>query len=207
MLQATYQDLGASIYCIDSELQRTGLACCYLVRAGDAAAFMDTGTFHTVPYLLQVLSELGMSPEQVRYIIPTHIHLDHGGGCGALMASCPNATLIAHPKGVPHLIDPSRLEAGARAVYGDAVFEHDFGKLLPIPAERVISAEDGYRIDLNGRTLSFWDTPGHANHHGCIFDHETRSCFTGDTFGLSYREFDTEQGAIVLPPPVRSPLT
>ncbi|MEZ5538010.1 MAG: MBL fold metallo-hydrolase [Thiolinea sp.] len=198
MVQAIYQDLGNGIYCIDSQIDRTGLASCYLIREGDAAAFVDTGTFHTVPYLLKVLEDLQIPLTAVKYIIPTHIHLDHAGGAGELMANCPNAALVTHPKGAPHMIDPSKLEAGARAVYGDEVFNRSFGQLTPIPAERVISAADGYEMDLNGRTLSFWDTPGHANHHGCIFDHQTRSCFTGDTFGLSYREFDTGQGAWIV---------
>ncbi len=197
-VQATYQDLGDGIYCIDSEISRKGLASCYLVKEGDAAAFVDTGTYHTVPYLLKVLEELNIPREQVKYVIPTHIHLDHAGGAGELMAHCPNATLVTHPKGAPHMIEPAKLQAGAAAVYGDEVFARTFGKLVPIAAERVISAEDGYEMDLNGRTLSFWDTPGHANHHGCIFDHLTKSCFTGDTFGLSYREFDTDKGAWIV---------
>jgi glyoxylase-like metal-dependent hydrolase (beta-lactamase superfamily II) len=198
MDQATYQDLGNGIYCIDSRIDRIGLASCYLLREGDAAAFIDTGTYHTVPYLLQVLQARDIPRSAVKYIIPTHIHLDHAGGAGELMAHCPEATLITHPKGAPHMIDPSKLQAGASAVYGAEVFARSFGKLVPIAAERVISAEDGYRIDLNGRQLSFYDTPGHANHHGCIFDHQTRSCFTGDTFGLSYREFDTDKGAWIV---------
>ena len=198
MVQATYQDLGDGIYCIDSEIDRKGLASCYLIQEGKAAAFVDTGTYHTVPYLLQVLTELGIPPEQVKYVIPTHIHLDHAGGAGELMAHCPNATLVTHPKGAPHMIDPAKLQAGAAVVYGEEVFARTFGKLMPIAAKRVISAEDGYEMNLNGRTLSFWDSPGHANHHGCIFDHQTKSCFTGDTFGLSYREFDTDKGAWVV---------
>lgn len=197
-MQATYQHLGDGIYCIDSQIDRIGLACCYLIHEGDAAAFVDTGTYHSVPYLLQVLDELQIPRDAVKYVIPTHIHLDHAGGAGELMAHCPQATLITHPKGAPHMIDPAKLQAGASAVYGKEVFARNFGKLVPIPQERVISAEDGFTMDLNGRTLSFWDTPGHANHHGCIFDHQTRSCFTGDTFGLSYREFDTGNGAWIV---------
>nr|CAA6829440.1 MAG: Beta-lactamase related protein [uncultured Thiotrichaceae bacterium] len=198
MVQATYQDLGNGIYCIDSEIDRIGLAACYLIQEGDAAAFVDTGTYHTVPYLLQVLQELDIPVENVQYVIPTHIHLDHAGGAGELMAHCPNATLITHPKGAPHMIDPAKLQAGAAAVYGEEVFAKTFGKLVPIPAKRVVAAEDGYAVEMNGRTLSFWDSPGHANHHGCILDHKTKSCFTGDTFGLSYREFDTDKGAWIV---------
>lgn len=199
-MAARYQDLGDGIYCIDTDLYRPQMAACYLVREGDAAAFIDTGTYHTVPLLLEVLAELGLAAENVRYVIPTHVHLDHAGGAGELMARCPNATLIVHPKGAPHMIDPSRLQAGATAVYGAEGFAKDYGKLIPIAAQRVINATDGYAINLNGRELVFYDTPGHANHHGCIFDRRTAACFTGDTFGISYSEFDTTKGAWLFAP-------
>ncbi len=195
-----YQDLGAGIYCIDTALYRSQMAACYLIRQGDAVAFVDTGTYHTVPFLLEILAEMGLSAANVQYVIPTHIHLDHAGGAGELMARCPNATLIVHPKGAPHMINPAKLQAGATVVYGEEGFAEHYGKLVPIPAERVIAAEDGYVIDLNGRNLVFYDTPGHANHHGCIFDPQSASCFTGDTFGISYREFDTEQGVWLFAP-------
>jgi glyoxylase-like metal-dependent hydrolase (beta-lactamase superfamily II) len=199
-MAARYQDLGDGIYCIDTDLYRPQMAACYLVREGDAAAFIDTGTYHAIPSLLEVLAELGLAAENVRYVIPTHVHLDHAGGAGELMARCPNASLIVHPKGARHMIDPSKLQAGATVVYGEEGFAKDYGKLVAIAEERVINATDGYQIDLNGRTLVFYDTPGHANHHGCIFDQRSAACFTGDTFGISYREFDTEKGAWIFAP-------
>ena len=199
-MAARYEDLGNGIYCIDTDLYRPQLAACYLVREGDAAAFIDTGTYHTVPLLMEVLADLGLTAEQVRYVIPTHVHLDHAGGAGELMARCPNATLVVHPKGAPHMIDPSRLQAGATAVYGEEDFAQDYGKLVPVAAERVVQAQDGEVFELNGRSLTFYDTPGHANHHGCIFDAQTRSCFTGDTFGIAYREFVTDKGPWMFAP-------
>lgn len=199
-MAARYQDLGDGIYCIDTDLYRPQMAACYLVVEGAAAAFIDTGTYHTVPLLLEVLAELGLSAASVQYVIPTHVHLDHAGGAGELMARCPNATLVVHPKGATHLIDPAKLQAGAIAVYGEAGFAKDYGKLVPIAAERVITATDGYVIDLNGRELHFYDTPGHANHHGCLWDVRSQQCFTGDTFGISYREFDTAQGVWLFAP-------
>jgi glyoxylase-like metal-dependent hydrolase (beta-lactamase superfamily II) len=195
-----YTALGDGIYCIETGLYRHGLAACYLVREGDRAAFVDTGTTHTVPHLLAILGELGLPPANVDYVIPTHVHLDHAGGAGELMRRCPNATLVTHPKGAPHLIEPSRLTAGASEVYGAEAFARDFGALVPVPAERVIAAEDGHVINLNGRPLVFVDTPGHANHHGCIYDERSRGFFTGDTFGISYREFDTAAGPFLFAP-------
>ncbi|MGB3915975.1 MAG: MBL fold metallo-hydrolase [Thiothrix litoralis] len=199
-MAARYEDLGNGVYCIDTDLYRPQMAACYLVREGDAAAFVDTGTYHTIPMLMEVLADLGLTAEQVRYVIPTHVHLDHAGGAGELMARCPNATMLVHSKGAPHMIDPSRLQAGATAVYGEEGFAKDYGKLIPVPEERVVIAQDGQAIDLNGRTLMFIDTPGHANHHGCIFDEQSRYCFTGDTFGIAYREFITDQGPWMFAP-------
>lgn len=199
-MKARYQDLGHGIYCIDTALYRPHMAACYLLREGDAVAFVDTGTYHAIPLLLEVLGELGLTTDHVRYVIPTHVHLDHAGGVGELMARCPNATLVVHPKGAPHVIDPSRLQAGATVVYGEEGFARDYGKLIPVPEERLIRAGDGDSFDLNGRSLVFYDTPGHANHHGCIFDPKSRHCFTGDTFGISYREFDTDKGAWMFAP-------
>ena len=146
-----YTALGDGIHCIETGLYRHGLAACYLIQEGDRAAFIDTGTTHTVPHLLRILAELGLGPASVDYVIPTHVHLDHAGGSGELMRQCPNATLVVHPKGATHLIEPSRLAAGATEVYGPEAFARDFGELVPVPAERVVSAEDGHVIDLNGR--------------------------------------------------------
>ena len=200
MIDLHYATLGDGIWCIETGLYRHGLAACYLIREGDRAAFVDTGTTHTVPRLLAILAELGIPAANVDYVIPTHVHLDHAGGSGELMRQCPNATLVTHPKGAPHLIEPSRLAAGATEVYGAEAFARDFGTLVPVPAERVVAAEDGHVIDLDGRPLVFVDTPGHANHHGCVWDERTRGFFTGDTFGISYREFDTGAGPFLFAP-------
>lgn len=200
MAPQSFLEIAEDTFRIETGLYRPGLAACYLVRSGHRLAFVDTGTAHTVPTLLAVIGELGLGPEQVDYVIPTHVHLDHGGGSGDLMAACPKARLVVHPKGAPHLIDPARLIAGATAVYGVEGFARAFGGLTPVPEERIELASDGMEIDLAGRRLTFIDTPGHANHHGCLFDHRTRGCFTGDTFGISYREFDTERGPWIFAP-------
>lgn len=200
MTAQPYSQIAQGIYRIETGLYRPGLAACYLVRSGDRLVFVDTGTARTVPTLLAVIGDLGLTPAHVEAVIPTHVHLDHGGGAGALMAACPRARLVVHPKGAPHLSNPARLIAGATAVYGEEGFARDFGGLTPVPEERITQAADGLEIDLAGRRLTFIDTPGHANHHGCIFDAQTRGCFTGDTFGISYREFDTERGPWIFAP-------
>jgi glyoxylase-like metal-dependent hydrolase (beta-lactamase superfamily II) len=200
MTDPHYQEVADGVYCIETGLYRHGLAACYLVRSEDRLAFVETGTSRSVPRMLDVISALGLRPENVDYVIPTHVHLDHAGGAGDLMALCPNARLVVHPKGANHMIDPSKLAAGATAVYGEEEFARCFGTLVPVPEERITVADDGMLIDLNGRLLTFIDTPGHANHHGCIFDEPTAGFFTGDTFGISYRELDTPDGPFLFAP-------
>ncbi len=195
-----YQELDHGIFRIDAMYQRPALAACYLLRQGDAAVLIDTGTTHTVPTIMGLLERQGLRPEQIRYVMPTHVHLDHAGGVGELMQLLPEAQLVIHPYGARHMIDPSKLQAGATAVYGEAKFKEDFGELIAVPEQRVIEAPDGYTVDLNGRQLLCLDTPGHARHHYCVYDEQSNGIFTGDTFGLSYREFDNHNGQFILVP-------
>jgi len=199
-VKLSFQDLGQGVTCIETHFERTGLAGCYLIQQGQAAALIDTGTAHTVPNIMELLELRGIRPEQVRYVIPTHVHLDHAGGSGQLMELLPEATLVVHPKGVRHLTDPAKLTAGATAVYGEVQFAKNFKELKPVPVERVIEAVDELHIDLEDRRLICLDTPGHANHHNCIWDEASRGFFTGDTFGIAYPELATERGPFMLLP-------
>lgn len=184
---------------IDADFVREHMAGCYLMEAESEVAFIEVGTNSSTPRLMKILEKQGWKPEQVSYVIVTHVHLDHAGGAGSLMQLLPNATLLAHPYGARHMIDPSRLEAGARGVYGDTWFDRMYGKLIPVAEERVRIMNDGDEISLGSRRLRFIDTPGHARHHFCVHDSQSNGWFTGDTFGLSYREFDTVNGAFVFP--------
>jgi glyoxylase-like metal-dependent hydrolase (beta-lactamase superfamily II) len=198
MSQTRYQELPHQVTCIDTAYQRPGLAACYLIESEGEAAFIDTGTSHTVPILMSVLGAKGIRPDQVKFVIPTHVHLDHAGGTGALMEQLPNAKMVIHPYGARHMIDPAKLAAGATAVYGEVAFKKSFGELIPVDENRVIEATDGFRLTLGSRELLCLDTPGHARHHICIFDDQSRGIFSGDTFGLSYRELDTNKGPFIL---------
>jgi len=171
---------------VDCEYVSPGLAAAYLRVQGDEAAFLETNTTHAVPRLLGALADAGLSPAQVRYVVVTHVHLDHAGGASALMAACPNATLLAHPRAARHLIDPSKLVASARAVYGDARFDALYGAISPIDAARVQALDDGASVALGDATLRVWHTRGHANHHFVVHDEARDTVFTGDTFGLAY---------------------
>jgi glyoxylase-like metal-dependent hydrolase (beta-lactamase superfamily II) len=193
-----YNKVAPDTWCIDTGLYRPAHTACYLIADRDELAVIDSGSSNNVPGLLAVLRVLGFAPEQVRYVMPTHVHLDHAGGAGALMAACPQATLVTHARGAPHMIDPAKLQAGATAVYGEAEFARRFGALVPVPSARVIAATDGQHFPLGGRRIRFADTPGHANHHGCFLDETTHLWFTGDTFGLSYREFDRDGAPLLL---------
>lgn len=192
-------DLGEGVYAIDTGFQRPGFDAAYLMVDGAQAAFIDTGTNHSVPRLLGALDAVGLKPEQVAWVIPTHVHLDHAGGVGLLMSQLPQARLLVHPRGARHLIDPTALYQGALAVYGQEEMDRSYGQLLGVPAERVQESRDQLELQLGGRTLRLIDTPGHAKHHHCIWDERTQAWFTGDTFGLSYREFDTDRGAWLFP--------
>jgi len=193
------QSLADGVFVIDTGFHRPLFDAAYLLVENGRAAFIDTGTNFAVPRLLAALADLGLAPSAVDYVIPTHVHLDHAGGAGLLMQSLPNATLLVHPRGARHMIDPQALYQGALAVYGQAEMDRAYGSLVAVPAERVQPSADGLTVALAGRPLLFIDTPGHARHHHCIWDERSRGWFTGDTFGLSYREFDTAQGAWVLP--------
>ena len=187
------------ISAVDTEHLRPGMAASHLIVANGRAAFVDTGANNAVPLLLGALEEQGLAPDAVDYLFLTHVHLDHAGGAGLLMEALPNARAVLHPRGARHMIDPGKLEAGARAVYGDDKYEAVYGELHPIPESRVRIVDDGEVLKLGDRAFEFLHTEGHARHHYCIFDRDARVVFTGDTFGLSYRALDTAAGEFILP--------
>ena len=192
-------DFDHGISAIDTGFFRPRFDASHLIVENGRAAFVDTGTNYSVPRLLAELETKRIPVDAVDYVILTHVHLDHAGGAGLLMQQLPNARAVIHPRGVRHMVDPGALIAGATAVYGADEVRASYGELVPIPAERIITANDEHRVDLAGRELLCIDTPGHARHHICIWDARSQAFFPGDTFGLSYREFDTDNGAFILP--------
>ncbi len=192
-------DYGSGISAIDADYLRSGLAAIHLIVEGGKAALVDTGTSSSVPGLIGVLQTKNLDPADIAYVFVTHIHLDHAGGAGEFMYRFPNAKLVVHPRGARHMADPARLVASAMSVYGETEFRRMYGIIRPVDANRIIEAPDGFHLDFNGRPLLFLDTPGHARHHYCIFDSRSQSFFTGDTFGISYREFDVDGMEFVFP--------
>lgn len=171
---------------IDCEYVEPQIAASYLREVKGEVAFVEANTSHAVPKLLAALAKEGLAPEAVKYVIVTHVHLDHAGGASALMQACPNATLLAHPRAARHLIDPTKLVASATQVYGAEAFAALYGQIHPIDAKRVQILEDQARVTLGDATLVAHHTRGHANHHLVLHDLQDEVVFTGDTFGLVY---------------------
>jgi len=199
MSRARFIDYDHGITAVDARYKRLGLVAIHLLIEHGRAAVIDTGTNHSVDSVLQVLALKRIQPGDVDYVILTHVHLDHAGGAGDLLRHLPNARVVVHPRGARHLIDPAKLIAGVTSVYGAEETARSFGQILPIAPDRILEAPDRFSLQLNGRDLLFLDTPGHARHHFCVLDERSNAIFTGDTFGLSYREFDTDRGEFIFP--------
>lgn len=192
------QDLGNDIHLIDlmdlGTPERTGA---YILGA-DELTVIETSASPSLPHLLQGLQQLNINLEDVKHIIVTHVHLDHAGGAGLFLEKCPEATVYVHPRGKRHLADPSKLIAGARMVYGDD-FDQLFDPIVPIAEKRLVAMEEGQTLDVGGRLLTFYDTPGHAKHHFSIHDSKSNGFFTGDTIGVFYPGIARKGFPLVLP--------
>jgi glyoxylase-like metal-dependent hydrolase (beta-lactamase superfamily II) len=191
--------LDDGIFAVDTEYIRPLQDASHLVVEGARAAFVDTGTNDSVPLLLDALRQCDLDPADVDFVFLTHVHLDHAGGAGLLMQKLPNARCVIHPRGAPHMIDPARLIKGTQGVYGIERTREMYGEIQPIEERRVLVANDEAWFDLNGRSLQTLFTEGHARHHYCLNDPASRGVFTGDNFGVSYRELDTVNGEFIYP--------
>jgi glyoxylase-like metal-dependent hydrolase (beta-lactamase superfamily II) len=173
-------------------------AAAYLVVEDDRAAFVDNNTAHAVPHLLEALREEGLEPADVEYLVVTHVHLDHAGGTAALAQACPEATILAHPRAAPHLVEPEKLVAGATAVYGETLFAELYGRVESVPGGRVRAVEDGETVAFADREWTVLHTRGHADHHFCLHDREAGALFAGDALGLCYPDLQAH-GTFALP--------
>lgn len=187
------------IYALDSGYIRPQLAAIHLLVEQGRVALVDTASAAALPRVLGALQILGLTPDCVDYIFLTHIHLDHAGGAGVMMQAFPKARLVVHPRGVAHMVDPTKLFAAVQAVYGVEEANRLYGEPTPIAADRIVAAAEGHRIDWAGRSLDTLHTPGHARHHACFWDARSRGLFTGDIFGLSFRELDVDGRPSVIP--------
>ncbi len=201
-------DIGRDIYQIDVCDQEPERTSCYLI-VSEKVALIETGPSPGTVYIKDALKYLGIPAEKVDYIIVTHIHLDHAGGAGIMARDLPQAKVYVHPRGARHLIDPARLAAGARAIYGES-FDRLFGEILPVPGERLCTPGDGETLELGGgRTLTFYHAPGHARHHFIVHDPASRGIFSGDALGLRFHALSglagTDYTLLSTPPPEFDP--
>jgi len=192
-------DLGDEVFVIDTNMGgHAGITASYLIRSS-RPCLIETGTALSAPTVIAGLSELGIAPEDLASIVVTHIHLDHAGGVGDLAAIYPNARIVVHEAGARHLVDPSRLVASARQVFGEHM-DSMFGPLLPTPAERLDILGETGSVDLgDGRSLSTFHNPGHAKHHVGLVDSLTGDLYTGDAAGVFIPELSEVRPAT--PPP------
>lgn len=197
--QAQITKLNDGIIAIDTEYARSLQDASHLIIEDGRAAFVDTGVNSSVPLLIDALAQHNLDVGDVDFVFLTHVHLDHAGGAGLLMQQLPHASCVLHPYGAPHMIDPARLVAGTEAVYGVKQTAATYGTIVPIDERRVVIADDEQWFDLNGRSLQALYTEGHARHHYVLHDPQSKGVFTGDSFGVSYRELDTAQGEIIFP--------
>jgi len=191
--------LNDGIVAIDTEYTRSLHDASHLIIERGRAAYVDTGVNSSVPLLLDALVQQDLDVADVDYVVLTHVHLDHAGGAGRLMQQLPNARCVVHLYGARHMVDPTKLMAGTEAVYGKAETERLYGRIEPIDEKRIVIPEDEQWFALNGRPLQTINTEGHARHHHILNDPQSKGVFTGDSFGVSYREHDTENGEIVFP--------
>jgi glyoxylase-like metal-dependent hydrolase (beta-lactamase superfamily II) len=182
------KEIGKNLFMV--ELETGGfknLICSYVIK-GKKPFLVESGPSNSIPNLLSGLRELDVKFEDVEYVAVTHIHLDHGGGAGTLLKSLPNAKVIVHPRGMPHLVDPERLWPSSQKVLG--FVSEIFGKPEPVPKERVIPVTEG-TFDLgNGAKLSVTETVGHASHNLSFQESFNGGIFPGDAAGTYLPEFD-----------------
>ncbi len=153
----------------------------YLVDA-ERPAIVDTGVGARYEAILEGLAAIGVEPTDLAYVVATHVHLDHAGGVGYLARDCPNATVLTHEIGAPHLVDPKQLIEGTKAAVGEQY--RYYADPLPVPEERVEPLADGDRIDLGDRELRIHHAPGHAPHQVVLEAPWAEAVFTGDAAGI-----------------------
>lgn len=164
---------------------REGITAAYLV-SGPSPALVETGAQTSVPAVKAALAAQGLAPDDLAWLVLTHIHLDHAGGVGDIAAAFPKATVVVHPRGARHLVEPARLIAGTAAVHGPELAPL-YGGLTPTPEDRIVVAESGHRIPLGGsRELLALDAPGHARHQMMLVDESTGTVMAGDALGVQF---------------------
>lgn len=189
-----------NIYLIDAETAGMKNFIASYVLKGERVAMVETGPASSVPNLLSGLTYLKIKPDDVAYVAVSHIHLDHAGGVGTLLKYLPNARVVVHPRGAPHLAHPEKLWEQSKLVLGKIT--ELYGEPEPVPEDRIIPANDGMTLDLGNDTrLRVVETLGHSSHHQSYYETLSKNIFPGDAAGIYLNEI----GVIVptTPPPLR----
>jgi glyoxylase-like metal-dependent hydrolase (beta-lactamase superfamily II) len=193
-------ELGRGRQLLDLDFRDTeGLVASYLLPGPEGWSLVETGPSTCREALLAGVNHAGVSPEEVRRVFVTHVHLDHAGGMGSVVDSFPQATFYAHELGVPHLVDPTRLVASARRAWGEALSDQLWGPIPPVPSDRIVALKGGEKFELDHGQLEVIATPGHARHHLAFFDTAIRGIFTGDGAGVRLEHSSHLRPAV--PPP------
>jgi glyoxylase-like metal-dependent hydrolase (beta-lactamase superfamily II) len=192
--------IDSGVYLVDAQyMNRQNYAACYIIVEKNEIALIETNTNFAVPKILKALQELHLDKQQVKYIILTHIHLDHAGGAGLLMKEIPNAQLVLHLRGEKHMVVPEKLIESVKTVYGEQEYNKMYGKILPVKQDRILTIQDDTILNLKGRKLYVFETPGHAKHHISVFDRNTKIVFSGDSFGIGYPVFTYKCEQLIFP--------
>lgn len=192
------QKIAPNFFCIDThDLNRKERTSAYLL-IDEKIALIETSASPSEPYIIEGLNELQITLDDIDYVIVTHIHLDHAGGAGLFLQSCPKAKLVVHPRGAGHMVDPTRLIASAKAVYGEE-FQRLFDPIVPVAPERIMEARHGDILSLGNHQLTFYHTEGHAKHHVSMHYSATNGMFVGDTTGVCYPELADEAIDLIIP--------
>ena len=193
------EHLGAGLTAIDTFTGGlSNVTAGFLIEA-PRPALVECGPALTIDRVIEALSSLGMDPHDLAYLVVSHIHLDHAGGAGDVLEAFPSARVVVSEVGARHLVDPGRLNASSRRVYGD-LMDTVYGDCTPIDTDRVQAVRDGDVLDLgNGRQLDLLYTPGHAKHHIAALESDTGALFVGDSVGVKMPGMRTIRPAT--PPP------
>lgn len=195
-----FRDFGNGIFLVDTHyLGQPEFAGCYIMESRGEVAVIESNTNHGISYILKTLQALDYKTSQVKYVILSHIHLDHAGGAGLLMQKFPEATLLLHSRGVRHMVDPQKLITSVMQVYGEEQYRVMYGDIQPVPETRIQPAGEGDEILLGRRALKIFDAPGHAKHHIFIYDALSGSVFSGDSFGIGYPKFSFGDSRLLFP--------
>ncbi|MDD5094214.1 MAG: MBL fold metallo-hydrolase [Dehalococcoidia bacterium] len=175
-------EVAEGIYLIDPE--KKGDFCFSYLISGKKPALVDPGPTAQVEIILEAMErDLKFRPESLSYIIPTHVHVDHSGGAGYLAGKLPKTKVVAHERGKRHLADPSRLIEASKKAFGPN-FQNELGPISPIPEDRLITVQDGEKLNLGNRDLEVIYSPGHASHHLCFYESLSKGIFCGDALGM-----------------------